>query len=89
MRTISTSFEEMVSAVPQEIITESELSFAISDKLNDLIKGRGMTKKEFAAAIGCRPSEVTKWLSGQQNFTIRTLAKLSTFFGEPLVTVRK
>ncbi len=46
-----------------------------------------MTKKEFATAFGCRSSEVTKWLSGQQNFTIRTLAKLSIFFEEPLVVI--
>ena len=77
----------MVASVPENIQAEVDLSFAIADKLDALIKSRGMTKKEFAIAFGCRPSEVTKWLSGQQNFTIRTLAKLATFFGEPLVTV--
>ncbi|MBO5853902.1 MAG: helix-turn-helix transcriptional regulator, partial [Bacteroidales bacterium] len=46
-------------------------------------------KKEFAEAIGKRPSEVTKWLSGQHNFTLRTLAMLSTFFGESLVEVKR
>ncbi len=84
---INTPFKEMAASVPKEIMTEADMSFAISDRLNELIKSRGMTKKEFAEAIGCRPSEVTKWLSGQQNFTIRTLARLSTFFGEPLVCV--
>ena len=42
---------------------------------------------EFAQALGKRPSEVTKWLSGQHNFTIRTLSLLSDFFGESLVRV--
>lgn len=28
---------------------------------------------------------ITKWLSGQHNFTLRTIAQLSAFFGEPLV----
>jgi hypothetical protein len=40
-----------------------------------------------AKALGKRPSEVTKWLSGQHNFTIRTLSTLSDFFGESLVRV--
>ena len=30
-------------------------------------------------------AEVTKWLSGQHNFTIRTLAMLSAYFDEALI----
>lgn len=89
MRTINTPFKEMIASVPANIQAEVDLSFAIAKRLDGLIKSHGMTKKEFATAFGCRPSEVTKWLSGQQNFTIRTLARLSTFFGEPLVSVSK
>ncbi len=85
MKSIQTTFNEMVASVPSYMRLEAELSFAIADRLDALIKSRGMTKKDFAAAIGCRPSEVTKWLSGQQNFTIRTIAKISAFFNEPLV----
>ena len=69
------------------IKAEIDLSFAIAERLESLIKEKGLSKKEFADAIGKRPSEVTKWLSGQHNFTLRTLAMLSTFFGESLVEV--
>ncbi|MDE6548376.1 MAG: helix-turn-helix domain-containing protein, partial [Muribaculaceae bacterium] len=41
-----------------------------------------------ADAIGKRPSEITRWLSGEHNFTISTLAMLSSFFGQPIITVR-
>ena len=50
---------------------------------------RGLTKVEFAQALGKRPSEITKWLSGQHNFTVRTIAMLSTFFGEPIIGLSK
>lgn len=40
---------------------------------------RGLTKKQFADQIGKRPSEITRWLSGQHNFTVFTLAMLSEF----------
>lgn len=85
MRTINLTFQKMVAQVPAEIKAEVDLSFAIADRIDYLIKERGLSKKEFAQAIGKRPSEVTKWLSGQHNFTLRTLAMLSTFFGESLV----
>jgi transcriptional regulator with XRE-family HTH domain len=48
---------------------------------------RGITRKQFADSLGKRPCEVTKWLSGQHNFTISTLAMLSSFFGKPIVSV--
>jgi hypothetical protein len=30
---------------------------------------------------------VTRWLSGEHNFTIATIAKLSTFFNKPIINV--
>lgn len=87
MRTINTSFNEMLAAVPADIQREVDLEFALSFRINDLMKKRGLSKIEFAKALGKRPSEITKWLSGQHNFTIRTIALLSTFFGEPLIQV--
>ncbi len=66
---------------------ETELSFAISDRIFELMSERGLSKKQFADALGRRPSEITKWLSGQHNFTLATLAMLSTFFGQPIITV--
>lgn len=77
----------MVAQVPSNVKDEVDLSFAIADKIDALIKEKGLSKKEFADAIGKRPSEVTKWLSGQHNFTIRTLSMLSNFFGKALVTI--
>ncbi len=48
---------------------------------------RGLNKKQFAEALGKRPNEITRWLSGEHNFTISTLAMLSTFFGKSIITV--
>ena len=89
MKTINSAFKEMLSDVSAEIKAEVDLSFAIAERLESLIKEKGLSKKEFAEAIGKCPSEVTKWLSGQHNFTLRTLAMLSTFFGESLVEVKR
>ena len=75
----------MVAEVPADVKIEVDLSFAIADRIDALIKKKGLTKKEFADSIGKRPSEVTKWLSGQHNFTILTLAMLSAYFDEALI----
>ena len=85
MKTINSTFKQMVAEVPADVKIEVDLSFAIADRIDALIKKKGLTKKEFADSIGKRPSEVTKWLSGQHNFTIRTLSMLSAYFDEALI----
>lgn len=87
MKRTSKSLEKMLGPIPAQIMGEVDLSFEISDRISELMIERGLSKKQFAEALGRRPSEVTKWLSGQHNFTIATLCMLSTFFGEPIVTV--
>lgn len=85
MKTINDKFQQMTANVPQDIQAEIDLSFAISNEIYNLMLDRGLTKKQFADALGKKPSEVTKWLSGQHNFTIRTIAMLSTFFEKPII----
>ena len=87
MKDIRSRYREMVAQVPPEIKEEINLSFAISNKINSLMKERGLSKKQFADQIGKRPSEITRWLSGQHNFTVSTLAMLSTFFGKSIISV--
>lgn len=85
MKTINDKFQQMLNSVPQDISNEIDLSFAIATEISILMQERGLSKKQFADALGKKPSEITKWLSGQHNFTIRTLAMLSAFFGKPLI----
>lgn len=87
MKDIRNRYREMVARVPQEMKEEINLSFAISNKIDALMQERGLSKKEFADQLGKRPSEITRWLSGQHNFTVSTLAMLSAFFGKSILSV--
>ncbi len=87
MKRTAKSLKEMLGKIPEPIMNETELSFEISDRIYELMNEHGLSKKQFAEALGRRPSEITKWLSGQHNFTIATLSMLSSFFGQPIVTV--
>lgn len=89
MKKTAKSLEEMLGQIPANVQKETELSFQISDRIFDLMQNRGLSKKQFADALGRRPSEVTKWLSGQHNFTVATLSMLASFFGEPIVSAAR
>lgn len=87
MKRTSKTLEEMLGPIPANVQAEVDLSFEISDRIDALMRQKGLSKKQFAESLGRRPSEITKWLSGQHNFTIATLAMLSSFFGQPIITV--
>ena len=87
IKRINMSFDEMLANTSPVIQQEVSMEFAISNKINELMTQCGMTKLQFAQALGKKPSEVTKWLSGQHNFTLRTISMISTFFGQPIIQV--
>lgn len=87
MKTAFEEYNKIVASVPENIRREVEMEMAISNRIYDLMTQRGLSKAEFARSIGKRPCEITKWLSGQHNFTLSTLAMLSAFFGQPIITV--
>lgn len=87
MKNVNLSLQEIFNEIPQEKREETRLSFAISNKLDTLMREKGLNKKQLAEALGKRPNEITRWLSGEHNFTISTLTMLSSFFGEPIISV--
>lgn len=87
MKRMNSSFDNMLTSVPKDVQLEMDMEFAISNRINELMQKRGLSRLEFAQALGKRPCEVTKWLSGQHNFTIRTISMLSAFFGESLIHI--
>jgi antitoxin component HigA of HigAB toxin-antitoxin module len=88
MKTAFDEYTEMTSLVPEEIKWEVATEMAISNRIDELMSQRGLTKTGLAKALNKRPCEVTKWLSGQHNFTIRTLSMLSAYFGVDFIVVR-
>ena len=48
-------------------------------QIAEAMEERHISKKELAQMMGRRPSEITKWLSGDQNFTQDILAELSYY----------
>ncbi len=87
MKTVFEEYDAMVRAIPPHIKAEGDLEFAVSTRIYDLMTEKGLSKAEFARSVGKRPCEITKWLSGQHNFTLSTLAMLSSFFGQPIISV--
>ena len=84
---MKTSLRDLFEEIPKEKREAARLSFAVSDRLHFLMESKGLSKKQLADNLGKRPNEITRWLSGEHNFTLSTIAKLSSYFGEPIIEV--
>ena len=63
---------------------QTNTKMTLAARLDDLITARGWGKSEFAEKVNKNPSEITKWLSGTQNFTIDTLAEIGVVLNMPV-----
>ena len=80
-------FNECLANVPNDITIEIDLSFDIANKIDKILSDRKISQKDFAAMIGKKESEISKWLKGTHNFTLRTIAKISAVLEEPIIEV--
>jgi len=53
----------------------------IAARIDDALKLKRMRKNELATLMNKSSSEVSKWLSGTQNFTIETLIEIEHYLG--------
>ena len=80
-------FRECLAQVSEKTRAEFNLSFEIADRIDAILKAKGMSQKELARKMGKRESEVSRWLTGRHNFTTNTLADISLALDEPIVSV--
>lgn len=80
-------FHQILDETPESLKTEIDLSFAVADRIDALLKRKGMTQKELARLTHTSESAVCKWLSGTHNFTFSTIGKISAALGAPIINV--
>ena len=64
-----------------EIEKYIETNLAITEKVRLAIERKGWKTKDLAQAMGKSPSEVSKWLSGMHNLTLKSIVKMEIALG--------
>ena len=62
-----------------------KMSVSIVKRILELMAEKNFSKKQLAEKLGKSPSEISKWLSGMHNFTIKSLAKLENVLGASII----
>ena len=76
---------QIIDETPKDLKIQLRYSDAIAIKLDSMLKDRGMSQRDLAKSTGKTEAEVSRWLGGTHNFTVRTLAKISMVLGEDMI----
>lgn len=87
MRNKQQWFNEKVSAVSPEIMSEVQMSADIIARIDEILKRKNMTQRDLARKMGRSEAAISRWTTGFPNLTLKSIAEISTALGEPLIVV--
>lgn len=79
--------ERMMAKMPEDVKIFVDKYADIVVRINQLLKEKGYTQKDLAEKLDKKPSEISKWLNGDHNFTLRSIAKIEAELGETILYV--
>ncbi len=91
----SSKLKELLNEITPLEMEQTKTKMQLATRIEDCMRNKGWNKSQFAEQVGKNPSEITKWLSGTQNFTIDVLieiahtlgVEITLLFGKPQVQV--
>lgn len=60
-------------------------NFDISEQVTHLLDRKGWSQKDLALAVGKSESEISRWLCGTHNITLRSIARMEAALGEDII----
>lgn len=63
-----------------------EKNLLITQQIFQYLHDRGWSQKDLAQALGKSEAEISKWLSGTHNLTLKSLTKLEVVLQEDIIT---
>lgn len=75
--------------VSDEVKRYVDHSFDIVNRIHDILENQGKTQRDLATLMGKKESEISKWMQGTHNFTLKSLAKIESVLGEKLIVAPK
>lgn len=81
--------EGVLKATPQESVIFIEKSLALINHIFNILEKKEIKQKDLATLLGKSEAEISKWLCGSHNFTLRTISKIESVLGEIIIDIPK
>ncbi|HRO77015.1 MAG TPA: helix-turn-helix transcriptional regulator, partial [Crocinitomicaceae bacterium] len=79
--------KELLDEVTPLEMEQTKAKMQLAIRIEDCMRSKGWNKSQFAEQVGKNPSEITKWVSGTQNFTIDVLTEIAHALGVELASL--
>jgi len=82
------NYKQRIESIPESTNREVKHSLDILDRIHELLLEKfGGKQKLLAEKMGKTEAEISKWINGNHNFTMKTISKLEAAFGAPIIAV--
>ncbi len=82
-------FADMLAKTPLWINRLVDVSSDIAVNIDDTLAAKGMNQKDLAKLLGKKDSQISKWLAGKHNFTLKTIFLIEEVIGIKLIYSRQ
>lgn len=82
-------FLESIETMSEDSRIFVDKSLEIAEQIFQLMEQKGMKQKDLADKLGKSEAEVSKWLTGMHNYTLRSLSKLEAALGSAVICTPK
>lgn len=79
------AFLKALANVPPEIKRYVQIQSDIAIRIFNILKNKGINKKEFATQLKMRESRLDDILAGNANLTLKTIAKIECALNENII----
>lgn len=81
--------KNMIKNMPEDVKLFSSIYAELVVRINESLKSQNVSKKELAQRLEKSPSEISKWLNGNHNLTLKSICKLQVELGIKLIEIPK
>ena len=79
--------EECREFITPEIKEDIDFNIDVVNRIFDILEKRNMTQREFAQLLGKNEAEISRWMQGTHNFTMKTIKKIEFKLGAQILEV--
>lgn len=72
----SEAYKRMMNRIPKGIQQKVEFNLDIADEIYKALEQKGIKAADLARLMGKSESEISKWMTGTHNFSIKTIQKI-------------
>ena len=89
IKVFSPIIQEAYDSIPEIDWETDAITEGIANRIDAIMKEKGISKKKLAELTHRRPSDVTRWLGGGHNFTCKTIALIQHALGVSLIEIAR